>query len=197
MNPPDIAASYDALAGLWQSETPSDYGVPQLRRALRFARAQGCSLDVGCGSQGRFMDILRDHGFQTEGVDISPGMIALASQRNPEATFHTADISLWSLPRSYDFISAWDSTFHLPIARQQPVMAKLCAGLTPGGVLIFTCGGSDAGEITGVFEGQELPYSTLGIDRFIQLLHDAGCRILHVEYDQFPENHVHIIARKF
>ena len=196
MNPSDIAASYDALAGFWQSQTPETYGVPQLKRALRFSPESGHSLDVGCGSQGRFMNILRDHGFQTEGVDISPKMIELAEQRNPETVFHTADISLWTLPRGYEFISAWDSTFHLPIDRQEPVMKKLCDGLTAGGILLFTCGGSDASEITGVFEGQKLPYSTLGIDRFIKLLHDAGCQILHVEYDQLPEKHVYIIARK-
>ena len=196
MDPSDIAASYDALAGFWQSHTPENYGVPQLKRALPFAPAEGHSLDVGCGSRGRFMDILRDHGFRTEGVDISPGMIELAARRNPEAIFHTADISGWELPRAYDFICAWDSTFHLPIHQQEPVMTKLCNGLLPGGILLFTCGGSEAGEITGVFEGQELPYSTLGIDRFIQILHEARCRILHVEYDQLPEKHVFIVALK-
>jgi predicted TPR repeat methyltransferase len=196
MDPSDIAVAYDAIAGRWQSETPETYGVAQLQRALRFAPTTGHALDVGCGSQGRFMDLLRDHGFLTEGVDISPAMIELAAARNPEATFHTADICTWELPRTYDFISAWDSTFHLPIGQQEPVLAKLCAGLNSGGILLFTCGGGDPSEVTGTFHGQPLGYSTLGVERFVALLHQFGCHCLHVEYDQYPEKHVYLIARK-
>jgi hypothetical protein len=42
-------------------------------------------------------------------------MIALARQRHPQVQFYTADISTWSFAKKYDFISAWDSTWHLPI----------------------------------------------------------------------------------
>lgn len=196
MDPSDIAAAYDALAASWQADTPETYGVDALDRALRFAPVSGHALDVGCGSQGRFMDALCGHGFITEGVDISPAMIELAAKRNPEARFHTTDICVWNLPSAYDFISAWDSTFHLPITRQQPVLEKLCAGLNSGGILLFTCGGGEPGEITGSFGGQTLGYSTLGPEKFVAILHASGCQCLHLEYDQHPEKHVYIIARK-
>jgi SAM-dependent methyltransferase len=196
MEPSDIAKSYDRLALGWQQNTPATYGMRQLLRALQFVTSKGAALDVGCGSQGRFIEKLIQDGFVPEGIDISREMIALASQRHPAVTFHNADICEWQLPKSYSFISAWDSTFHLPIHQQEPVLKKLCAGLLPGGILLFTCGGVDADEITGIFNGEELGYSTLGIEKFAQLLIQFGCRLRHIEFDQYPEKHVYLIAQK-
>ena len=196
MSPSETGAHYNEIASWWRENTPESYGVSQLERAIRFAAEKGVSLDVGCGSHGRFIEALTRAGFRAEGVDIAPNMIALARERSPRAVFYVADICEWELPRKYDFISAWDSTFHLPIGEQEPVLKKLCAGLAPRGVLLFTCGGGEAGEITGSFAGQDFGYSTLGVEEFVRLLRAFGCRCRHVEYDQHPENHVCIIAQR-
>jgi SAM-dependent methyltransferase len=196
MNPATIGARYDAIAHLWQRDTPDTYGIAALERALRFCTRSGVALDVGCGSQGRFLDRLRTHGFRTEGLDISPVMITLAKERSPDTLFHTADICEWEPAGAYDFISAWDSTFHLPLASQAPVLAKLGRALRHQGVLLFTCGGGPAGEIVGTFHGQEFGYSTLGVNEFVLVLETAGLECVHVEYDQPPEKHVYIVAVK-
>lgn len=196
MTPSQTAAAYDQIALLWQQNTPADYGVSQLERAIRFTEQRGPALDVGCGSQGRFINRLTGHGFQTEGLDISPEMISLARRESPAAIFHTGDICTWTPPRNYTLITAWDSTFHLPLNKQAPVLKKLCAALAPGGVLLFTCGGGLAGEINGSFNGQTFGYSTLGVEEFVRLLHLFDCFCRHVEYDQHPEQHVCIIAQK-
>jgi SAM-dependent methyltransferase len=196
VRPSETGAHYDALALFWQRNTPADYGVRQLERAISFTKARGPTLDVGCGSHGRFLAVLGREGFQAEGLDISLRMIELARGRSPGTVFHTADICEWEAPKAYDFISAWDSTFHLPIELQEPVTQKLCDALAPGGVLLFTCGGGEPGEITGSFEGQDFGYSTLGVEGFVRVLHDRGCFCRHVEYDQHPKNHVFIIAQK-
>ena len=83
MNPTETARRYDKIARWWQENVPDSYGLAALERALLFAPKGGVSLDVGCGSQGRFMRVLREHGFQTEGVDISVAMIELARERDP------------------------------------------------------------------------------------------------------------------
>ena len=197
MSPAETASRYDRIARWWQENVPPVYGLSALRLALRFAPATGIALDVGCGSQGRFMEALRAHGFQTEGLDASAEMIALARESDPLSRYHTADISRWIFPKRYDFISAWDSTFHLPLALQEPVLRKLCAGLSAGGVLIFTCGGGEAGEIRGSFQGEEFGYSTLGVEGFVRILDEEGCLCRHVEYDQYPEKHVVIIAESY
>lgn len=118
MIPRKTGAHYDQIAGRWQAETNSAYGVAQLERAIGFSKIRGPALDVGCGSTGRFLRVLEKSGFQPEGLDVSEEMIFLASERTPSAIFYPADISGWALPKSYAFISAWDSTFHLPLSLQ-------------------------------------------------------------------------------
>jgi hypothetical protein len=73
----------------------------------------------------------------------------------------------------------------------------MCDGLNSKGVLLFTCGGGPGSqEISGGFEGQTFDYSTLGVNKFLRLLSEFGCSCKHLEYDQYPENHVCIIAQK-
>ena len=114
-----------------------------------------------------------------------------------EVTFYATDICTWQLPQKFDLISAWDSTFHLPLADQKPVLKKMCEGLSSKGVLLFTCGGTiGPEEISGGFQGESFDYSTLGVNEFLHLIDEFGCTCKHLEYDQFPEKHVCIIAQK-
>ena len=198
MEPKETALHYDQLADWWQSQhQTSSYGLAALARAIKFTTRQGYTLDVGCGSSGRFINVLLQQGFQPEGVDISSEMITLAQRLHPAVTFYTADIAQWRPPKAYTLITAWDSTFHLPLALQQPVLETLCNALEANGVLLFTCGGGHTqGEVTGSFQGQHFAYSTLGVDTFLRLLSAQGCTCRHLEYDQYPENHVCIITQK-
>lgn len=198
MKPEETGLHYDQIALSWQKRhIHSSYGIAALERAIRFVENKSSALDIGCGSSGRFIEVMIQHGFTPTGVDISAGMIALARQRHPEANFYVANICTWNFPRAYDLISAWDSTFHLPLIEQHPVLKKRCHGLNPGGILLFTCGGTlGTEEISGGFEDQSFDYSTLGVNEFLRLLIEFGCTCKHLEYDQYPENHVCIIAQK-
>ena len=168
-----------------------------LERAIQFVTTRHWALDVGCGSSGRFINTFVKQGFQAEGVDISSEMINLARQLHPAVTFYSADICEWLPPKQYSLITAWDSTFHLPLGMQDPVLKKLCTALEANGVLLFTCGGGHTNDtVTGSFQGQDFAYSTLGVNAFLQLLHEQGCTCRHLEYDQYPENHVYMIAQK-
>ena len=134
---------------------------------------------------------------ETEGLDFSPNMLALAKRRHPAVVFHHADICTWEFPHQYDFISAWDSIWHVPLARQAGVLAKLCAALTPRGVLIFTSGGIDApGEVTNPCQGQPLYHAAPGIPALLRLIDKFGCVCRHLEYDQHPEPHLYLIVQK-
>ena len=198
MNPNITAAAYDQIAQWWQiNHQDSAYGIAQLKRAIEFTSKRHAAIDIGCGSSGRFINILSQHGFLVEGLDISIEMINLAKQLHPEIAFYQEDICCWIPPKLYSFISAWDSTFHLPLNMQESVTKKLCDALEPDGVLLFTCGGGHTtGEISGSFQGQNFDYSTLGVDTFLRILSEYHCTCRHLEYDQYPENHVYIIAQK-
>ncbi len=115
----------------------------------------------------------------------------------PQIVFHHADICRWELPRQYDFISAWDSLWHVPLAAQPSVTRKICDGLASNGVFIFTTGGIDEpGQKEDSSMGPPVYYSVLGIPETLRLLTQYGCVCRHLEYDQYPEKHVDIIAQK-
>ncbi len=198
MHPDDTAIRYDRIAEWWQTQHQNSlYGVAQLERAIKFVADKQFAIDIGCGSSGRFIQVLSKHGFQVEGLDISREMIDLAQQLHPDVTFYQENICCWTPPKLYSLITAWDSTFHLPLEMQEPVTQKLCNALEPGGVLMFTCGGGyRPGEVAGAFQGQNFEYSTLGINAFLKILDEQSCTCLHLEYDQYPEKHVYIIAQK-
>lgn len=198
MEPKDTAARYDRIAQWWQTEHQnSPYAIAQLEQAIKFTSKRHSAIDIGCGSSGRFINVLSKHGFQVEGLDISREMINLAKHLHPETTFYRQDICSWIPQKLYSLISAWDSTFHLPLNMQEPVMKKLCDALEPDGVLLFTCGGTHTNcEISGAFQGQDFEYSTLGVDGFLRILTEHHCQCRHLEFDQYPENHVYIIAQK-
>ncbi|MBS0181373.1 MAG: class I SAM-dependent methyltransferase [Nitrospira sp.] len=198
MDPTQTARNYDAIASWWlQQMKDSTYGLAALERAITSVGAGRYALDVGCGCEGRFLRTLLERGFDCSGLDISREMIALAKQRYSEASFVVGDICGWPLPRRYDLITAWDSTFHLPLENQEPVLLKLCEGLSPDGVLLFTCGdGKEPGSIQGEFGGKRFEYSSLGVSEFVRILSLGGCAIQHLERDQYPLNHVYIVAKK-
>ena len=199
MDPRQTGQQYDALASWWLEQMKgSTYGVPALERALRFVEQGGRRvLDVGCGCEGRFLRVLMERGFQCTGLDISKEMIATAQKRYPEVAFAVGDICTWQLPHQYDLITAWDSTFHLPLESHEPVFLKLCEGLSKDGVLLLTCGGvEEAGTIHGEFGGKRFEYSSLGVPEFARLLWQCGCAVQHLEYDQYPERHAYFIAKK-
>jgi SAM-dependent methyltransferase len=194
MTPEQVAASYDQIADQWLDV--STYGFAQIGRAVAFVKHKGVALDVGCGT-GRLMGLLSGHGFRTDGLDASPAMLALARDRHPEARLFHADISRWELPRSYDLIVAWDSVWHVPLAQQEAVLTKLCRGLAADGVLVFTMGGTDApDEKRNSYMGPPMYHATLGVPNTLRALAGAGCVCRHLEYDQYPEAHVYLIAQK-
>ena len=197
MDPEALGREYYKIAAHWQEPFLQKNGLTQFERAIRFTTNHGPALDIGCGSSGRFIDLLRKNGFSPEGLDVSEKMIALARERHPEVPFYHADISKWTFPKKYDFISAWDSTWHLPLHLQEPVLQKICAGLADQGVFIFTTGGLDGPhEKPDSSMGIEVWLSVLGIPNTLELLGRFGCVCRHLEYDQYPEKHLYIVAQK-
>lgn len=198
MKPNAVAKSYDQLAERWAGdEFDQQNGIAQHQRALAFARKQGSALDLGCGSSGRILELLVQHGFEAEGLDISTRMIELAKSHHPQLTFYHADICSWAVPKTYDFISAWDSIWHIPLAEQKRVMNNVLAALNPGGVCIFTLGGTDQpDERSDAAMGPPMYHSTPGIPRALRIVADADCICRHLEYDHYPDMHAYIIVQK-
>ncbi len=198
MKPADVAASYDGIAEVWDAPGfPRDNGIAAHERALAFLGRAGAALDVGCGASGRFIELLLGRGFEVEGLDLSARMLELARRRHPQVRFHLADVCEWQPPRAYDFVTAWDSIWHVPLAEHARVLEKLLGALAPGGVCIFTFGGTDEpGEKRDSAMGPPMYYSTLGVPGTLHAIERSGCILRHLEYDQHPELHVCTIVQR-
>mgnify|MGYP001817202149 FL=1 len=198
MTPDEIARSYDQIADQWNSDAfPRTNGIEQHDRAVEFVKQRRHALDIGCGSSGRIIDHMISHGFDAEGLDVSHRMIELARKRHPGITFSHADITNWRFSKKYDFISAWDSVWHLSLADQEAVLKKIMRGLTDGGVFIFTTGGLNGPEEkVDSAMGPPMYYSVLGISRTLEIISDNQCVCRHLEYDQYPELHLYVIAQR-
>ena len=198
MNPVDQANNYDKIADHWDgSKFNRGNGIGQHKRALQFSKQSGKSIDIGCGSSGRIIALMLEHGLEVEGLDYSTEMLKHAKTRHPEVVFHHADICEWNFVEQYDFISAWDSIWHVPLEKQELVLRKLCGALADDGVIIFTSGAVDeAGDGSNPFLGQDLYHAALGIPTLLKVLNDCGCICRHLENDDWPNSHLYIIAQK-
>jgi len=198
MEPQQVAASYDRLAARWSGpQFDRRNGIAQHERVIQFTVRRGTALDVGCGSSGRIIDLLIERGFEPEGVDLSSEMLRLARSRHPHVRFHLADICTWELSKHYEFISAWDSIWHVPLSSQRAVLQKLCTALSPGGVFIFTTGGVQSpDERRDRSMGEPMYHAAIGIPEVLQTILQSGCTCCHLEYDQYPESHVYVIAQR-
>lgn len=197
MQPSQIAESYDSIAHQWLDEHLDANGVALHEHALKFRPSGGAAIDLGCGCSGRFLKLLAARGYEVEGLDASARMIALARERLPGVRLEQADLCTWRPSRAYDFITAWDSLWHVPMAEAEKVLRKIGSALARGGVFITTTGGLDApAEKHDSAMGPPMYYSVLGIPRTLEVLAECGCVCRHLEFDQLPEKHLCLIVQK-
>lgn len=196
MQPEETGSKYDKIAQWWdQRHQNSEYGVSQVKRALSYAKNGGMALDIGCGAGGRMVRLMEKSGFAVTGIDVSQEMIKLATEQHPQHCFLYQDICTWHTQQQFDFILAWDSLFHLPLAQQRPVITRLCALLAEGGTLIYTFGNTE-GEHIDQWHNDTFGYSSIGINHNLKILMDNGVNPVHLELDQYPQTHVYLIASK-
>src|ERR1044071_3886036 len=61
-------------------------------------------LDVACGTAEHARYLSEVHGFEVDGVDLSPEMIARARAKCPRGRFDIADMTNFHLGRRYDVV---------------------------------------------------------------------------------------------
>ena len=198
MKPIDIGKAYNQITHLWTShDFDMSNGIIQHKKAITFVKKRGNALDIGCGCTGRFIELLSNEGLTPSGLDISSEMIKISREKHPDIHFIHADICEYETSEKYDFITAWDSIWHIPLSEQKIVLTKIVESLNVGGVFIFSFGGtSERCSHTDKFMGPEVYYSSLGTNGFLKLFIDLGCAIKHLEFDQYPELHSYLILEK-
>ncbi len=96
----------------------------------------GVALDAACGT-GRHTAYLASLGHEVIAVDSSPGMLAAARARVPDARFHEAELHRLPLPDDHvDVIVCGLALTHVP--ELAPVLAEFVRVLRPGGHLVIS-----------------------------------------------------------
>lgn len=136
--------SYDALAAEHADIVASSLDDRPLDRALfaafaELVRAGGNDLvaDVGCGP-GRVTILLSDLGLDAFGIDLSPGMLALARRTHPHLRFEEGSMLALDLPdAALGGLLAYYSIIHVPWDQRPQLFAEFHRVLAPGGVLML------------------------------------------------------------
>jgi SAM-dependent methyltransferase len=107
----------------------------------------GRALDVACGT-GRHLGHLAGLGHEVIGTDLSPGMLAVAREKFPDADLRLADMHELPLPDDHvDTVVTGLALNHVPDLA--PVFAELARVLRPGGDLVVS-------DSRGLLEGARL-----------------------------------------
>jgi SAM-dependent methyltransferase len=128
-----LAPHYDAVAG--DASTEAAF----LRDLIRHRHGGAATLlDVACGTGA--MTALLGRQYQVSGLDISPGMLAVARDRLPAGTaLYQADMTRFSLGARFDaVVCAYQGVNHLlGFADWESFFRCAYAHLNAGGVFVF------------------------------------------------------------
>lgn len=114
-----------------------DESTKIVRWISQFKRSAGMRLlDVACGT-GCHLQFLAET-FAAEGLDQSQELLKFARQRNPQLTFHCADMRTFRLPATYDAITCLFSSigYMTTIEDLEQAIATMAEHLSLGGILM-------------------------------------------------------------
>ena len=146
----NVRHAYDTVAEDYAARLPDTRAEAALDLAMVDALATAVAapggarvLDAGCGA-GRMSRYLADRGCVVEGVDLSPGMVAMARRDHPDLSFVVGSLS--ALPYAdgrFDGVMLWYSIIHTPPEGQARIAEEAARVVRPGGHVLV---GFQAGE---------------------------------------------------
>ena len=104
----------------------------------RYAPGVRTILDVGCGTGRHAQGLIRDHGFEVDGLDLEPGFVEIARSRCPGGRFVVADMADFDLDREYDAVLCLFSSIGYVGTRARLASAARCFArhMAPEGISI-------------------------------------------------------------
>ncbi|HEY8913298.1 class I SAM-dependent methyltransferase [Lacisediminihabitans sp.] len=153
------------------------------------AYGNGMVADIGCGP-GRVTAHLDSLGLTTIGIDLSPGMIAVARKDHPTLRFEEGTMEALALEDgSLGGIVAWYSIIHTPPERLPVVFAEFARVLAAGGYLLIAFqSGDEPRHITRAY-GHDLDLDAyrLPANRLTVMLADSGLAV-HSQLHRAPDD---------
>jgi SAM-dependent methyltransferase len=188
---------YQRKAANWDTDRGrSLFEKPWLDRFLALLPSRGSVLDLGCGSGEPIARYFIACGHDVTGVDSSPALISLCTERFPGSTWTVADMRRLDLGRRFDGIVAWDSFFHLTPDNQRGMFPIFRDHIAERGALMFTSGPAH-GVAIGSFHGEPLYHASLDVDEYRSLLDQCGFDVVaHVVEDPACGGHTVWLAKR-
>ncbi|MGC4792691.1 class I SAM-dependent DNA methyltransferase [Micromonospora saelicesensis] len=132
-----VAVSYAHLVRDLLAEAPYERAALASFAELVQGAGGGPVADVGCGT-GRITAHLHTLGVDAFGIDLSPGMIAVARRDHPELRFKVGSMTDLDLADgSVAGLVAWYSLIHIPDDQIGIVFAHFRRVVRPGGPLLL------------------------------------------------------------
>lgn len=203
-------SSYDEVAEEYAAHIFDELQNKPLDRELldgfaEMVKPLGLAVDMGCGP-GQIARYLRERGVRVIGVDLSPGMIAVARRLNPGIDFQVGNmLGLTRVPdAAWGGIAAFYSIIHIPRLQIPDALREFQRVLVPNGILFLAFHRGD--ETLHPPDMWQIPvnmdFNFLERANVEQMLIASGFEILQaIERAPYPEvehpsQRVHIFARK-
>ncbi|MEV5786700.1 class I SAM-dependent DNA methyltransferase [Streptomyces sp. NPDC048448] len=137
-------ASYDTVADDYAELLRTELADKPFDRAMLGAFAEkvrdgggGPVADLGCGP-GRVTTYLDGLGLDAYGIDLSPGMVAVARRRHPELRFEVGTMAALDIADgALAGALTWYSTVHTPLEELPLFFGEFHRVLAPGGHLLL------------------------------------------------------------
>jgi SAM-dependent methyltransferase len=198
-------AGWDAAAAGYAEMFADELAGRPLWRALFAAFAElvdGQVIEVGSGP-GLTTAHLSSLGLDVSGIDLSPGMVEVASRLHPALRFSVGSMTALDVPdSSLGGLVAWYSIINIPPAHLPGVFAEFHRVLAPGGHLLLGFQVRDEPKhLTEAF-GHEisLVFQALSPELVVPMLVDAGfvevARLLCEPDESINTPTAHLLFRK-
>lgn len=204
--------AYDSMAVAYHERFPDLRAEQPLDRAMigafaEYVRGAGDPevLDAGCGT-GRLIGPLRELGLEVTGVDLSPGMLAIARADHPDVVLAAADLRRMPFAdHRFAGVVAWYSLINCAPAELGEALGEVTRVLRPGGYLLtgFQSGVGSRVQSNAYTQGHERVLHLRTADEMAEAFETAGLTVVaRVERAMEPDtadgefDQAFVIARK-
>ncbi|MET9889528.1 class I SAM-dependent methyltransferase [Streptomyces sp. NPDC006465] len=178
------AEAFDAIGDRYDEAFPHKEGQVAAGEWLIGSLSEGSRvLDLGCGTGVPTARQMTDAGFEVVGVDLSGGMVKLASAYVPDATFHQLDLADLRPggPRDlgrFDAVAAFFSLLMLPRAEIPLALRTVRHLLAPEGLFVLSMVEADVDDFSIPFLGNTIRVSGYLREDLHKVIEAAGFEIV-------------------